>query len=136
MKVFVFLTLLPQITQYLRSCGAWREGITDPGTLRIIAEFTRDEVGHLGDEGGVDQEFLEVSVRGCMGEDYEVLILERDCKGRECVVRGTVVDIVDLWWELIGAGEQSNGVVRWRGVVLVAGFEGGSSVRESAEDSR
>ena len=43
-----------------------------------------------------------------------------------------MLDIVDVWWELIGAGEKSNGVVGWRGVVLVAG----PSVGESAEDSR
>ena len=71
-----------------------------------------------------------------MGGDCEVLVLQRDCKGRESVVRGTVVDIVDVWWELIGAGEKSNSVVGWRGVVSVAGLEGGPSVGESAEDSR
>ena len=46
-----------------------------------------------------------------------------------------MLDIVDVGWGLIGAGEKRNGVVGWRGVVLGAGFEGGASVRESADDS-
>ena len=40
----------------------------------------------MGGEGGVDQEFLEVNVGGCVGGDYEVLVLEGGCKRRECVV--------------------------------------------------
>ena len=40
----------------------------------------------MGGKGGIDLDFLEVSVGGCMGGDYNVLILEGGCKGRNCVV--------------------------------------------------
>ena len=71
-----------------------------------------------------------------MGGDYEVLVLEGGCKGRDSIVGFSVLDIVEVGWGLIGAGEESNGVVGWRGVVSFAGLEGGPSVGESAEDSR
>ena len=71
-----------------------------------------------------------------MGGDYEVLGLEGGCKGREGVLRGPVVDIMDVGWRLIGAGEKSNGMMGWRGVVLGVWLGGGASVGEGAEDSR
>lgn len=46
------------------------------------------------------------------------------------------MDIVDVGRGLIGAGEQSNRVVGWRGVVLGMRLGGGASVQESAENSR
>ena len=46
------------------------------------------------------------------------------------------MDILDVGWGLIGAGEESNGIVGWRGVVLGVWVRGGFSVGEGAEDSR
>ena len=66
-----------------------------------------------------------------------MLVLEGGREGRERVVRGLVVDIVDVRRRLIGAGENSNGIMVWirlMGAVLGIWLERGASVGESAED--
>lgn len=51
-----------------------------------------------------------MSVGGCIGRDYNMLILEGGRERRECVVRGLVVDMMDVGRGLTGPSENSNGI--------------------------
>ena len=77
-----------------------------------------------------------MSVGGCIGRDYGMLVLEGGREGCECVVRGLAVHIMDVGWGLIGSSENSNGIMGWIGAVPGMGLERGASVGETAEDPR
>ena len=46
-----------------------------------------------------------MSVGRCISRDYDMLVLEGGREGRECVVRGLVMRIMDVGWGLIGSSE-------------------------------